>query len=73
MKNIPKIALSKFASYAKIQEQAKTKYQNRKIPIWTETRLTLTHLMSQKRNIKGGTDLKYKFQNISQHFGPFIK
>ena len=66
------MALSKFASSAKIQVQAKTKDQNRKIPIWTETRLTLT-LMSQKQNIKGETDLKNKFQNTSQHFGPFIK
>ena len=67
------MALSKFTSKAKIQVQAKTKDQNRKIPIWTETRLTLTHLMSQKQNIKGETDLKNKFQNTSQHFGPFIK
>ena len=29
--------------------------------------------MSQKQNIKGETDLKNKFQNTSQHFGPFIK
>ena len=66
------MALSKFASSAKIQFQAKTKDQNRKIPFWTETRLTLT-LMSQKQNIKGETDLKNKFQNTSQHLGPFIK
>ena len=29
--------------------------------------------MSQKQNIKGETDLKNKFQNTSQQFGPFLK
>ena len=32
--------------------QVKTKDQNTKIPMWTKSRLTLTHLMKPKRNLK---------------------
>ena len=64
------MAYCKFASYAKIQVQVKD--QNRKIPTWTngaKSRLTLTHLMNQKRQI---LKITFKISTSQQYLDEFF-
>ena len=64
------MAYCKFASYAKIQVQVKD--QNRKIPTCTngaKSRLTLTHLMNQKRQI---LKITFKISTSQQYLDEFF-
>ena len=49
-----------------MQVKVKAKDNNRKTPMWKKQRLTLTHLMKEKRNLQDERDLKNSFQNTSE-------
>ena len=57
------MALSKFASSAKIQVRVKAKDQTRK-QYEDKIKTNLTHLIKQKRNLKGETDLNITFKML---------
>ena len=68
------MALSKSASYANLQVEVwKSQNKKRKMPMRTKSKLTLTHLVIEKRNLEEIQILKITIKILHSSCKSFIK